>query len=395
MADYRIYTAGDIESGFDAAEAKKSFAQLFKITEEEAAAYLDRGKSIQKNISKEQAEKFQGKLLKIGITAIVEEIADPTGGLSLLPVDDATTDQKTSHTDQLPEPPSQQPENTQAAFVSCYECNKVQQRAQSCTDCGAALIQSKRPDKKPVAAARKSKVHSRATVNDKFDKSGVSVKALLIPVCAAILGAFLWKFIAISTEREFGLVAWLLGGVVGFASVAVGFKGHNAGLACAALTVFAIFGGKYLVVSDYMTQAEQLFSSDGAGAAIQEMISYAEEERAAFARIDADDDLEVKNFMVKYGYSNARTGLLVSDSNLEDFRYSEQQWLQADVAGSYPDNFDLSNTGEYSDQGMPELAAAFSDISKVGLVFDSLDLLDLLFAFFGVSTAYQLGRSGI
>lgn len=75
------------------------------------------------------------------------------------------------------------------------------------------------------------------------------VKGLIGGAIAAAIGAAAWAFLAIVINIEFGLLAWVIGGMVGF-GVAFGERpGIESAAIAVALSVLAIVGGKYASAS--------------------------------------------------------------------------------------------------------------------------------------------------
>jgi hypothetical protein len=94
-----------------------------------------------------------------------------------------------------------------------------------------------------------------------------------------------------------------------------------------------------------------------------------------------------KAFMVEHEYSDAKAALFVTDAELKDFRNTTLPWLekQYDTA---------SAESVWQESGIEELQETMLDVSITSMLIDSLELLDLLFLFLGLSTAFQLGRAG-
>jgi len=63
-----------------------------------------------------------------------------------------------------------------------------------------------------------------------------------------VLGALIWGGLAAISGWEFGLVAWLIGGLVGGAAVALGGRGTQLALLCGAIAALSIVAGKFAAV---------------------------------------------------------------------------------------------------------------------------------------------------
>lgn len=75
------------------------------------------------------------------------------------------------------------------------------------------------------------------------------IKGLLGGLVAAIAGAGVWAGLAIYAGIEFGVLAWLIGGAVGFGVAAGGRPGVTSAGHAVILSIAAIAGGKYATVT--------------------------------------------------------------------------------------------------------------------------------------------------
>lgn len=153
--------------------------------------------------------------------------------------------------------------------------------------------------------------------------------SLIGALVAGAAGAIAWAAIIKAVDFEIGYVAWGIGIIVGFASVAMGGKGVQNGVMCAILALASIWVGK-----------------------------------AVGAKWSITGDA-MKSFM---SADNKDSGLTAEE--------------QAKVAGlSESEKTALAN----------EMAANFTWGEAFKMPVDNPDVLDLVFAFFGVASAFTVG----
>ena len=99
-----------------------------------------------------------------------------------------------------------------------------------------------------------------------------------------------------------------------------------------------------------------------------------------FSNTVASED-SLREFMVTYEYSESYEKEFVTDEEIANFNQYEKPMLEQMAYN--PPNFE-----EWKDKS---LTSRIEDISAFDLVIQSLGLIDLLFVFFGVGTAFKLG----
>jgi hypothetical protein len=213
------------------------------------------------------------------------------------------------------------------------------------------------------------------------DEDRFSRNAFLGAAGAAILGAFIWKIIAVTFDYELGLVAWGIGGAVGFSAAMLGAKGQQAGVICGLLALFAIFGGKYLIYDSYIAVLNETMSS------ISEELRpafEAEQEIAANYYRSVEDEESKNQFIVDFGYSDYDAA---SSVTLEEVAFFDEEVLP---------KFESIENGSLDFEGWLNSFSKerIEDKSTLSYVFESLGLIDFLFLFLGVATAFRLGSSG-
>ncbi len=404
---YNVILKPQIRLGYEPDLVIKSFAELFKVPEEKARAVVGTQRVLQKELGQVKAERYQQKLKSIGLDVVLEKVekTPPKTNkekpekitekspeaikaeskqvkisrsgkpvLELLPADAELTKAPTSNN----KPGSK--------MVICPKCQLEQPVAEQCSSCGVFFHKVK--DKsdplqaEPVTSVQPDIPASSRTVATATEQDSASIKIFLMPVVAAVLGALLWMFVAVTFNYELGLIAWLIGGAIGFAAVMAGARGQQVAIVCAILTIMAIFGGKYMATVSFISEASAAITTGGELNGV-DLKSVYEETQADAVQFSAmvTDDASLREFIVQRGYSDAEDAASVTDEELAWFRENEQPGLQQMM--DTPMSFEQWKN-DY-------LGNEIENISPFEVIMDSLGLLDLLFLFFGVGTAYRMG----
>ena len=72
------------------------------------------------------------------------------------------------------------------------------------------------------------------------------LKAIIGPVVGAFIGALIWAMVMNFLDRELGIIALAVGGIVGYCASITRFNGSTAAVVCALLVVVSIFSGKFI-----------------------------------------------------------------------------------------------------------------------------------------------------
>ena len=352
---YQVVSTGGVINGFEESTAIASFAKVFSITPEKAASYLEPDRMVNHRLPKSRAADYKAKIESLGIPVMV--MLDST------PLINANT----------------------GGVFTCPKCQREQQKAIECIGCGiifekynAAL--SNNPNNQTDAL----RIYDDVEPVNAEVTSRRPLIAFIASAVAAIVCALICKLLALSSGFQFGLLAWAIGGAVGATAVIAGGRGNVTGGFCAALALLAIFGGKYMIMSDQHRDFTAILTSDESTKHISQIYEQTNQEAREFATIDKSDS-SVKQFMIDHDYTEADALLFVTDSELKTFRDEIQPWLESDnPLGMYA----------YSEFGEPNLAAAVSEVSPMSMLVKSVGLIDLLFIFFGLGTTFQLGRAG-
>ena len=391
---FNVVSDGQPMPGFTLQQAANNLARVMKTTPEKAEAIVLGYRVLKKGLTQEKAEAFRQKLESIGLSIQIQRVEppSPSSGLSfeLEPMDDEAPVE-----DQLQ--PSEAPQ--ESAFITCPKCNIEQAKAEQCANCGIYFHKlppvvptesSPDPVSDPVPVPQTSaSIASQddSFVDDSYDDdddeddegNSLQIAAFAAAAGAAVAGALLWKFIAVMFEYELGLVAWGIGGAVGFAAAALGSRGLQAGIVCGILVVASIMGGKYMAAGAFKEQAAEMIlemqgGADGLMPLYEEIMADSEVYAA-----EVTDDASLREFMVEYGYSEGWDYADVSDEEIEEFNESTGQELAGFAVN--PPSYDEWVGGAFGE---------ISEISTAGLMMEGFGILDVVFLFLGVGTAFRL-----
>ena len=310
---YRVVTSGQIKSGYELATVIDAFSAMFKISLDQAHGFVGVKRIIKKDLKLEIARVFVQRLDRIGLHVELEKQASSQGNaLSLTPIGEQYGGEA----------------EKKGSVFCCPKCHLEQPPTKQCCGCGIffdKLISNEGVDEQVNSCASKKKARENATPIVGF---------LAIGACAvvALMGAFVWKFIAASFGYELALLAWLIGGAVGFTAGLLGAKGEVVGAMCGVLTLVAILGGKYMTIDMYQEDWSRVLSS-------------LPEEESALFRQAYDTQL--------------------SDTS-SDHAPSYDQWLETTIK------------------------TEFEHTSTLELMKETFELTDLVFLLLGVATAFRL-----
>jgi len=194
---YALLSTGKVVDGFDQDQVVQSFAGLFKCSDAKALVYATSEKVIRKDIDKATGEKYSQQLRGIGLdvqliarNAPEQEAAAANSELSLTPTE--TTPSASTHT-----PP----------------------------------ISTATVDRDP-----RNRSEASDDIDDRDDDSPF-LKAIIGPVVGAFIGALIWAMVMNFLDRELGIIALAVGGIVGYCASITRFNGSTAAVICALLVV--------------------------------------------------------------------------------------------------------------------------------------------------------------
>lgn len=205
------------------------------------------------------------------------------------------------------------------------------------------------------------------------------VKGLAMSAAGGLLGAAVWAGVAFGTGYEFGILAWLVGGMAGLGMYmgADQKRTRLTGVAAAAIALMAVLGGKFAAVSlyiDRMIAAEEQVAIDDEVAQdylrsqiYDEMLT----QQSDFTwpdGVDADDAMEQGMFPLEVTTAAARRWGAMDEATRTQFKSDLQATSDADRRHA---------------QGV---------LTGLAFVF-SFGLFDLLFVGLAVSSAYKFGAA--
>lgn len=379
--DYRVVTTGQILGGFDPDDVRKQLISVLRLQPSQAEHFFEKPRVLKKGATWAGADKLCSQLAKLGVAAEIQNAAPADASQPAQPREESALElvQDEASAGAAPE----------QGTLECPNCQRVQAKSEQCESCGiwfhkfessAAPAQpASAPTATPVAAIQAG--DSMVAPSDVAPKEGsLSPAAIAAAAGAALLGAFIWRFVAVTFEYEFGLIAWGIGGAVGFAAASAGSRGMQAGIICAVLAFGSIVVGKYWAYSAFVDQYQEVFTV--AMEADEEMYAYYEEELED-ARLFVDgsgSDIFTRRFMVERGYTYATDAASVSRDELAEFREYVAPELRSIAMD--PPGFE-----EWQTRSSESLA----EISPWAIMREEFGLLDIVFAFLGIGTAFRLG----
>ena len=358
---YSVIIDGSLQIGFEPDKVTHEFAQLFKIPPEKAQGLLDKKRILKKRIDSATAQKYKTRLEAIGLVVHLKEhkqALEPTGGLSLVPTENETDSVSPSKRN----------------LEACPKCDHKQPAGQDqCESCGVYLHKVTHTASKDDTDKISKTYSSQPVIENSFKTSSI-----VTGIIAAVAGAYLWSLIAELTEYEFGLIAWVIGGIIGFVVAVTGSRGQAVGVFCAILALMAIIGGKYLVYDGFKDQLGDIF----AGSKEEMRYMYNMEMDAAKAFREVTDEASLKTFLAEFEYSDAYAANKVTQEEIDAFKEDDQVAL-TQYAYAKP---------KFDDWYQTRITDRFVNISTFDLMQESFGALDILFLLLGISTAFRIGR---
>ncbi len=384
---YQVICSGQIKPGYDLQQVEENFAALLKISVEKAKAIVGTKRTLKKDLDPAKAKLYQKKLEDIGLVVLLkanglevkQQKSKTSSALSLEPI--AST--PTLSLEPIETPQNVEPTSSTApesAGFSCPKCGLEQEKSEQCAGCGV-YINKVVPPPESSSPDRIQQTHS--SQDSEFDtekEQAINVMAIAAASVAALLGALAWMGIAVAFGFEFGLVAWLIGGAVGFAAAAFGGHGQISGIMCAALAFVAIFAGKFFAYQSFQSNWVSLVSDEFQSEEFQQAF----EEEVEFARLYVDDvydDQSMRQYMVDYEYSEFLQADQVTDEELQYFKNEIDPFFRLIATESV--NFEQWIEASFGSE--------VEEISTLELMKEDFGLFDILFLFLGLGTAFRLG----
>ncbi len=397
---FNVVSTGNVADGFEASDVRERLIKGLRLAPEQAKAFLGKPRVLKKGLMKADADKLAARLANLGIVIEVQKVEpqlkQATAELALAP-----------QPEPAPPPPSNElslepmegeaveaaPQVSESAVAfRCPKCDLEQPKSEQCTQCGVwfhKLEQSTMdgPSVAPLAgtgdetAATAAATSALAAGDEEVEPdSALNLKAIAAAAGVALLGALVWKFIAVTFDYEFGLIAWAIGGAVGFAAASLGSRGVQAGVLCGALAFASIGLGKYWMAQSFIDEFQTNISSVmGDELDLVEIYDEFVEDARLFAE-GSGGELFTRQYMVDRNYSEASDPADVSREELQDF----EEYYAADLR-------DAAQTQPTYEQWKADALSEFNALSPWEFVKESLGLFDILFLLLGVGTAFRLG----
>ncbi len=396
---FNIVSTGVMVEGFEAAVVTENLKQKLRLPPAHAQAFFEKPRILKKGMMKADAEKFSEKLASLGVETTLEKVEPklnkPAVGLTLEPLDDEEAPPAAPADSAEPASPV---ETGADALMRCPRCDHEQTVSEQCENCGvwfhklnpAQDSSDSEADEVdgastagPVAGAAAGLAANAAVDVDEDlveEEDNLNAKAIAAAAGAAVVGALVWKIIAVSFGYEVGLVAWAIGGAVGFVAASMGSRGMQAGIVCGVLAFGAIALGKYWAAQAVIDEVQQgisevLGDDTDVGDWYQEFV-----EDAQVLRGVSDSDASIRQYMVDRGYTEAVNADAVTSEELSEFR----EVFEPDLRNFDPEQ---SDSEAWKEIAFGEL----SDLSAMDVMLDGLGALDILFLLLGVGTAFRLG----
>jgi len=368
---YSVIISNEFQSGFTAEHVRDAFAVMFKITPEKAGQLLKGRRVIKKSVDIKSAELYKKKLESIGLIVSLSECNPQPLEAASLSLSSIDNEKQTSMT---------QPAaggSSKSGAVVCPKCNNSQPSdVHQCQECGVFI--QKLLNK---SDAVKSSCSNRADINDKYDyaaNGSLTAKSLAVGSVVALLGALVWKLVSSVSGYELGLVAWAIGGAVGFAVISTGSSGLKTGFVCGILALVAILGGKYMIYSGYQDAIVESFASSKN----EVRYLYDNEMAAAEAYLDVIDDKSRRQFMVEYDYTEHGDYKDITEEEVQYFLGSDGERLSGYVI--IKPSFD--------EWYQTTFESNLNNLSTMGMIKDDFEFVDAIFFLLGIGTAFRLGR---
>ncbi|MCP4277077.1 MAG: hypothetical protein GY779_12075 [Gammaproteobacteria bacterium] len=383
---YRVVFTGKFTSESGAAAAVSGFAALARISNEKAAQVLGAERVLKQGLELKVAHAYREKLEQIGLQVSIQpqKVEKPVLSLSLEPIENeppADSHNEIKPGQEVVDSPVVQ---LSADRMRCPKCGHEQDKAAQCDSCGVYV--HKVQSAEPALTDRGAAVRGEADSDEPGDPKLISV---VTAVVAALVCAYLWLGIAVISEYELGIVAWAIGGVVGFAAIASGSAGMRTGVMCGALALASILGGKLLVVNHFYGEiASALQQELPAEGLFQSYQAYNEMARYYVEQVDTD--AELRSFMVHYDFADTDDPDMITSDELDFFRQEEAPILEATAA----EPIDVEAFRDLDQLSGSEYAESLLGYSTWDALKEDLGPIDYLFFFLGIATAFRMGASG-
>jgi hypothetical protein len=203
---------------------------------------------------------------------------------------------------------------------------------------------------------------------------------LLGGVIAGAVAMVGWYYLTMATDKEFGIVAWLVGGMTG---VGVRLLAHDGGpklgYIAALCACLAILGGKFLVANKVGGQIDELVSG------LAE-VKYDAELELAKKAVAAKTDAEIGVWLDENSKGPA------NPARIQMFRSDDQPKMQDFVNGKPSKSEYMKKVTAEASKKMEELgeASGLKFGSRFEIFKSSVDFFTILWLAFGVGSAWRI-----
>ena len=200
---YSVISTGKIHADFGLADVQESFVKLFKTTPEKASKYVGVKKILKKDLEHGKAQVLKSRLESIGMVIALKEHKP----ISAEPMD-LTIEEKA-------------PEKADTT-MTCPKCDLQQEKAEQCSSCGVfmeKLLGSGASDTiiGPSTIIGQSTAITEPQADGTAEETPVAVMTvqeadslkmggIAAAAIAAVLGALVWKYVAVIFGYEHGLL---------------------------------------------------------------------------------------------------------------------------------------------------------------------------------------------
>ncbi|MEM7402354.1 MAG: CHY zinc finger protein [Pseudomonadota bacterium] len=384
LSTYTVISTGKLHEDFGLEDVIESFAKLFKTTPEKASKYVGVQKILKKDMELKKAKALKARLEQIGMVIALKEHQVAASAANELSIEEKA------------------PVKADTTMM-CPKCGLRQEKAEQCSSCGvyvqkllggnpndtevgqSTIIGQTTIIKKPDLSAQEAvQVDSNASVittgpsiNDEVFK----IPGIVAATVVALIGALLWKYIAVWFGFEFGIIAWGIGLAIGIAALTFESKGMATGIVCAVLALFSIIGGKYMAMQSFQESwSEDIFSAIE-GQEVEFKQYYEQDLKAAAEFGDGvDSKEELIQFLSDHGYEEIYGVEEIGEYELQDFNEYVVPHLKQIQENSPTFEEWLSGSEE-----------SIKDLSTFQLMLTDFGILGFVFLGLGVFSAFKMG----
>lgn len=208
------------------------------------------------------------------------------------------------------------------------------------------------------------------------------IKALIGGIIGGAVGAGIWAAIAYFANYELGIIAWAVGGLVGF-GVGAG-AGNSAstgtGVLAAIIALASVAGGKYFAVHATVDKFAQKVTHE---------ITITDDDAKMFMADSLIPEYESNGQALKWAEGKDKE----SAENPAD--YPKDLWEDAGKRWQAMSPNDQEAYRKSVEETRKSQVQQFAGTVEKEAFSNSFSLFDLLWAFFAVGTAFRLGSGGI